>query len=87
MHDNKPGYYDCVLLSRPVRAERPLFDVAQSCTNILLEVCCNYDKGVLQSMTVKEFKDVAAARGLPKQGMSQVLCSNLHCHPAVAAAC
>lgn len=22
MHDNKPGYYDCVLLSRPVRSGR-----------------------------------------------------------------
>jgi len=63
MHDNKPGYYDCVLLSKSVRL--PLLVTPCMLLDLHSERC-----SASQTMTVEEFKTEAERRGVPKQRRS-----------------
>ena len=64
MHDNKPGYYDCVLLSKSVRMP------VSACTPCMPLDQHSERRFAPQTMTVEEFKTEADRRGVPKQRKS-----------------
>ena len=65
MHDNRPGHYDCVLLAQPVSVT-----TCVSCCTVLF--CTAHTVLSLQSLTVKQFAEIATERGVPKQGMPSI---------------